>query len=138
MSTINNTSTEKAYSVDILSSQHDLSKLQKVAIVTNSAKKLDDMVPAPGDGDILLEGITNFAKVHIHNDRASENKDYDRLIIFTDDGAAFYTGSPTFYDRFMQIMELMDGETGWALSCEKGASNRYKGKNFLTCKVVGL
>lgn len=138
MSTTNTNTNEKSYEVTILSSQRELSKLQKVAIVTNSAKKLDDMVPAPGSGDFLLEGIVNFAKVHIHNDRASENKDYERLIIFTEDGPAFYTGSPTFYDRFIQIMELMDGETGWALSCEKGASNRYKGKNFLTCKVVGL
>lgn len=138
MSTVNNTNTEKSYSANIILQRHELSKIQKVAIITNSAKKLDELVPEPGNGDFLLEGIINYAEVAIHNDKARENKDYERLVIFTDDGNAFYTGSPTFRDRFEQIMELMDGETGWALSCEKGKSNNYKGKTFLTCKVVGL
>ncbi len=138
MSTINNTNTEKTYSAEVTYQRNELSKLQKVAIVTNSAKKLEELVPEPGNGDFLLEGITNYAIVAIHNEKARENKDYERLVIFTDDGASFYTGSPTFRDRFMQIMELMEGEDGWALSCEKGNSNNYKGKTFLTCKVVGL
>lgn len=138
MSTINNTNAEKAYSAEVIFQLHDLSKIQKVAIITNSAKKLEELVPEPGNGDFLLEGIANYARVAIHNEKARENKDYERLVIFTDDGGAFYTGSPTFSDRFTQIMELMEGESGWALSCEKGKSNNYKGKTFLTCKVVGL
>lgn len=133
-----NTNTEKSYNVNITGSLHELSKIQKVAIVTNSARKLEELVPNPGEGDFLLEGISNYAHVEIHNDKARDNKDYKRLYIFTDDGAVFYTGSPTFCDRFEDIMSLMEGETGWALSCEKGNSNNYKGKTFLTCKVVAL
>lgn len=133
-----NNVTEKAFQATVRSSLHELSKLQRVSIVTNSAQKLDDMVPDPGQGDFLLEGITNYAMVDIHNERSHDNKDYSRLVIFTEDGGAFYTGSPTFIDRFEAIMELMADETGWALACEKGASANYKGKNFLSCRVTAL
>ena len=37
MPTINNTNPEKTYSAEVVFQLHDLSKIQKVAIITNSA-----------------------------------------------------------------------------------------------------
>lgn len=135
----NNTNMEKSYEANITFEFQPLSKIDKVGLLTGSAQKLEELVPEPGaGGSFILEGITNYAKVHIHNEKARDNKDYDRLVIFTDDGHSYYTGSQTFCDRFEDIVSLMFGEDNWGIECFKGESTNYKGKSFLSCRVVRL
>lgn len=123
---------DHTYTVDIVETSRELSKIERVQLKTNAASKLEEMCP------ICLEGITGYAVVKIHNEMAKDNKDYTRLVIFTDDGNSYYTGSPTFMNTFFSIYSEMEGETGWGLSCFKSPSANYKGKEFLSCKLVTL
>lgn len=134
-----NTNSASSYEVKIISQSRELSKIEQVMIATNAAKKLEELVPEAGTNQsFILEGITGYAEVEIHNERATENKDYTRLIIFTDDKRCFYTGSPTFRDNFKKIYEPMQGETGWGIECFKGSSQKYKGKSFMSCNLYIL
>ena len=138
MANMNNNSAS-SYEVKIVETSRELSKIEQVMIMTNAAKKLEELVPEAGTNQtFILEGITGYAEVEIHNERSSDNKDYRRLIIFTDDKKCFYTGSPTFCDNFKKIFSLMDGEDGWGIECFKGSSQKYKGKSFMSCNLYML
>lgn len=128
----NSINNDNSYIANIVKTSGELTKIQRVQLKTNAATKLEALCP------ITLEGITAFAEVEIHNEKARDNKDYKRLVLFTDDGECYYTGSPTFRDTFMAIYSEMEGETGWGLSCYKSPSKNYEGKTFLTCKLVTL
>ena len=123
---------ERNYTVEIVETSRELSKIERVQLKTNAATKLEEMCPT------TLEGITGYAIVKIHNEMARDNNDYTRMVIFTDNGESYYTGSPTFMDTFLSIFSEMEGETGWGLDCVKLPSRNYQGKDFLSCKLVTL
>lgn len=118
------------YTVKIVETSRELTKKERVQLKTNSATKLEDICP------INLEGINGYAVLEIHNERARDNKDYTRFIIFTESGDFYYTGSPTFKKSFMLIWEEMGDEKDWGLECVKVPTDNYPGRYFLTCNLI--
>lgn len=134
-----NINSEESYKVKIAYQSRELSKIEQAVVMTNGAKKLDELVPEAGTNQtFVLEAINGYAVVEIHNENSRQNKDYTRLVIFTEDKACYYTGSPTFTDNFRKIYDLMADESGWGVECFKGKSTRYKDKSFLSCSLCVL
>ena len=115
----------------------ELSKKMKAAIMTNLSSCIDINEVTQGDNSLVLN-VGGYAIVSVHNERSKGEKDYDKLIVISTDSKMFITGSPSCVETFRQIWEMMDGEdpSGWGVEFFQMPSQNFKGKSFITCKVV--
>ena len=115
----------------------ELTKKMKAAISTNLSSCADIGELTQGDNSLVLN-VGGYAIVSIHNERSKGEKDYDKLIIISTDGHMFITGSPSCVETFRAIWDAMEGEdpTGWGVEFFQMPSQNFKGKSFITCKVV--
>ena len=122
---------ERAYTVEIIESSREFSNKERVNFKNMSDfVKLDDIAPCEID-------VQDYVALKIHNDRAKDNKDYNKYVIISKDGTHYVTGSPSFWETFCDIMDDMASETEeWKLRVIKRDSKNREGKYFLTCCVV--
>lgn len=115
----------------------ELTKKMLAAIMTNLSS-CADIGELTRDENSLVLNIGGYAVVAIHNERSKGEKDYDKLIIVTTDGRLFITGSPSCMETFRAIWDMMEGEDPetWGVEFFQMASQNFKGKSFITCKVV--
>ena len=124
------------YKCDIIESSAQLGKVEAVAMMNLAdCEGLDTAVNESLDGYVILHPI-KWVKLHVLNDKAKDNKEYDVLVIVDADGSRYKTGSASFMNSFFDIYEPLEGETGWGLKVFGKDSSNYKGKKFLTCSVV--
>lgn len=121
------------YSVEIKESSKELSAKERIMLKdTSDAVKLD---LACDEGAVIITP-DSFAVLGIHNEK-SDNKDYDSYILQDKNGEKYVTGSPSFWDSFMNIYNEMEEETEkWSIKVYKLDSKNYKGKQFLTCSII--
>lgn len=125
------------YTINITEASRELTKKERVQLKTNSATKLDELISTnPDDPVLVLENITGYAVLDIHNPKAKDNNDYRHYVIITEKNGMFYTGSAAFFNGFKPIWEEMNGEKDWGIECVKEPSKNYKGKFFITCRLV--
>ena len=115
----------------------ELSKKMKAAISTNLSSCIELGEVTQGEASLTIN-VAGYAVVDIHNERSKGEKDYKKLIIVSTDQQMFITGSPSCMETFIAIWEAMDGEdpTTWAIEFFQMPSQNFKGKSFITCKVV--
>lgn len=115
----------------------ELSKKMKAAISTNLSSCIDLGEVTRGEASLTIN-IAGYAVVDIHNERSKGEKDYKKLIIVSTDQQMFITGSPSCMETFIAIWDAMDGEDPetWAVEFFQMPSQNFKGKSFITCKVV--
>lgn len=115
----------------------ELSK-KEIAIIKVSLQSCIDINTATADGNSLDISVSAYALLNIENDRSKGDKEYQKIVIIDDSGAMYITGSPSFIENFRTIMDAMEGEDpdSWGLEIFQMPSNAYKGKSFITCKVV--
>ncbi len=115
----------------------ELTRKMRAAISTNLSSCFDIGEATQGDKSLTLN-IGGYAIVSIHNERSKGEKDYDKLIVVSTDGQMFITGSPSCVETFKAIWDAMEGEdpTGWGVEFFQMPSQNFKGKSFITCKVV--
>lgn len=120
------------FSVSIKEASIDLTPIMRVKLKdTANAVKLDDATNA---GPVVITPV-NYAVLAVHNEN-SENKDYELYVLIDPEGNKYVTGSPSFWDAFMDIWSELKDEAGeWSISIYKRDSKNYKGKYFLTCSV---
>ena len=121
------------YSVEIKETSAVLTPVMRVKLKdTTKAIKLDEVCNA---GSVTITP-KDYAVLSIHNENA-ENKDYELYLIIDEYGEKYVTGSPSFWDAFMDIYsELKDEKEPWSIEVYKQDSKNYKGKQFLTCSIV--
>lgn len=121
------------YSVEIKESSKELSAKERIMLKdTSDAVKLD----LACDEEAVIITPDSFAVLGIHNEK-SDNKDYDSYILQDENGEKYVTGSPSFWDSFMDIYNEMKEETEkWSIKVYKLDSKNYKGKQFLTCSII--
>lgn len=121
------------YSVEIKESSKELSAKERIMFKdTSDAVKLD----LACDEEAVIITPASFAVLGIHNEK-SDNKDYDNYILQDENGEKYVTGSPSFWDSFMNIYNEMKEETEkWSIKVYKLDSKNYKGKQFLTCSII--
>ena len=123
------------YIVKITDSSRELTAREKLKFAdTQACISLDTQIDENG-GKFVFKPV-DYVCLDIHNER-SENVDYTKFIVIASDGNMYVTGSQTFKDSFIQIMEVMkdSGETDFEIECYKVKSKNYNG-SFIKCSIV--
>lgn len=87
-------------------------------------------------GDIIID-VDKWLVVHVHNEK-SDTIDYKKYVIIDQEGQAYVTGSESFWRSFIAIYEVMsdEEETVYSIKVYRRESKNYKGKDFLTCRII--
>lgn len=105
---------------------------------TGNATPLDE---ATKDEPLKLDYAYHVV-LAIHNEK-SDHKDYKVCIVVDKSGNKYSTSSDAFLRSLEQITdEMYDPDTDklvedFTLECYRRPSKNYKGKDFLTCSLVG-
>lgn len=91
---------------------------------------------ATQSGDVIID-VDKWAVINVHNEK-SDTVDYMKYVIIDKDEQVFVTGSESFWKSFVQIYEVMsdEGETTYSIKVYRRESKNYKGKDFLTCRII--
>lgn len=91
---------------------------------------------ATQSGDVIID-VDKWAVINVHNEK-SDNVDYMKYVIIDKDEQVFVTGSESFWKSFVQIYEVMsdEGETTYSIKVYRRESKNYKGKDFITCRII--
>lgn len=124
----------EGYSVTIKEVSKDLSARERIKLKdTTNAIKLD-MAVTP-DTPLMISPDA-YAILNIHNEK-SDNVDYENYVILDKSGNKYVTGSPSFWQAFLEIWIEMEKENEpYDIEVYKMESKNYKGKSFLTCSIV--
>lgn len=91
---------------------------------------------ATQSGDVIID-VDKWAVINVHNEK-SDTVDYMKYVIIDKDEQVYITGSESFWKSFVQIYEVMsdEGETTYSIKVYRRESKNYKGKDFLTCRII--
>ena len=125
---------ERNYRAEIIDSSKELSAIEKVKFKdTSDCIKLDEVL---NDTQQIIIEVDSYVVLKIHNDN-SDDTEYKTFIIIDKEGNKYSTGSTSFFNSFMDIMdELKDVDEKWELKIYKVESKNYKGKFFISCSVA--
>lgn len=123
------------YIVKITDSSRELTAREKLKFADIQACISLDSIIEENGGKIVFKP-TDYVCLDIHNEH-SENVDYTKFIVISSDGNMYATGSQSFKDSFIQIMEVMEdsGEEDFEIECYKVKSKNYNG-SFIKCSIV--
>ena len=87
-------------------------------------------------GDIIID-VDKWVVVMVHNEK-SDTIDYKKYVIIDKEGQVYVTGSESFWRSFIEIYEVMsdEEETVYSIKAYRRESKNYKGKDFLTCRII--
>lgn len=91
---------------------------------------------ATQSGDVIID-VDKWAVINIHNEK-SDTVDYMKYVIIDKDEQVYVTGSESFWKSFVQIYEVMsdEGETTYSIKVYRRESKNYKGKDYITCRII--
>lgn len=91
---------------------------------------------ATQSGDVIID-VDKWAVINVHNEK-SDTVDYRKYVIIDKDEQVYVTGSESFWKSFVQIYEVMsdEGETTYSIKVYRRESKNYKGKDFITCRII--
>jgi hypothetical protein len=91
---------------------------------------------ATQSGDVIID-VDKWAVINVHNEK-SDSVDYMKYVIIDKDEQVYVTGSESFWKSFVQIYEVMsdEGETTYSIKVYRRESKNYKGKDFITCRII--
>lgn len=118
------------YEVKIAEASKELTKKEQIQLIQGDFEKLND---ATQEAPVLIN-VDWYAVLNIHNEKA-QDKDYENYVIKDKNGTFYSTGSVSFWDSFLDIMNVMKDEPDWELKVIRKASKNRQGKEFLTCTV---
>lgn len=86
--------------------------------------------------DVIID-VDKWAVINVHNEK-SDTVDYMKYVIIDKDEQVYVTGSESFWKSFVQIYEVMsdEGETTYSIKVYRRESKNYKGKDFITCRII--
>lgn len=87
-------------------------------------------------GDIIID-VDKWAVVLVHNEK-SDTVDYAKYVIIDKEDQVYVTGSESFWRSFIEIYGVMseEEETAYSIKVYRRESKNYKGKDFLTCRII--
>mgnify|MGYP006958219394 CR=1 FL=1 len=96
------------YSATIIESSRELSPKERVMFkdLANATKMNDFAKESIAAGAKPIITVKDYAVIAIHNE-ASEDVDYNNYLIIDKDGEKFYTGSMSFWNKFLDIYTEM-------------------------------
>lgn len=128
-----------AYEVELIKGSFEPSARDRLKYQDFSEIQKIDQLCEGGDDSGVIAGVTDFLLFSVHNDNStSGNQDYSQLVIITESGAAYVTGSTTFIRDFETVFSVMrqDDCDPFDIKIRKVPSKRYSGKYFLKLSVI--
>lgn len=128
-----------AYEVELIKGSFDPSARERLKYQDFSEIQKLDQLCEDGDDSAIISSVTDFLLFSVHNDNStSGNQDYSQLVIITESGSAYVTGSSTFIRVFDTIFSVMrkDDQEPFDIKVRKVPSKRYSGKYFLKLSVI--
>lgn len=98
---------------------------------TTNANKLDTLLN--DEAEVIIEPAM-YATLNVVFDTPDEGEDYEQYVIIDNDGNKYVTGSQSFWNAFMDIVEEMGDEPFEIVAYRKDSKNR-PGKYFITCSI---
>ena len=126
------------YSATIIEASRELTPKERVMFkdLANAANLNEFAKEAIASGQKAIITVKDYAVVSVHNE-ASEDVDYNNYLLIDDKGDKYYTGSISFWNKFMDIYtEMKDVDEDWAIELSLVPSKKYAGKEALTCSLV--
>ena len=121
-----------SYSATITASSKELTKKERIQL-----KDMTDVIrldTATKDGDVIIEKVTNIVEIEIHNDKATPT-DYTNIIVISEDGTRYATGSTSFRNSLFDIADEM-GDEEYGIKVFRRPSANYAGRDFISCSVL--
>lgn len=130
----------KDFKCDVIESSKELTTKERVRVKdTQDALNLNELVQEAkdnGDSGIVID-VDFYVKLHIHNEKATPNQDYDVIVIYDKNGQKFTTGSEAFMRQFDSIWyDMSESDEEWSLKVYGRPSKNYTGRDFITCSVL--
>ena len=121
------------YKAEVIEASRELTARERIKF-----KDLTDAISideATKDAPLIIS-VKDYAIIKVHNEN-SDNKEYTKYVLESEDGNLYATGSESFWKSFMDIWtEMADEAEDWELKVYKMDSANYKGKQFITCSIV--
>ena len=91
---------------------------------------------ATQSGDLIVD-VDKWLVINVHNEK-SDTVDYKKYVIIDKEGQSYVTGSESFWKSFKNIYEVMsdEGEENYSIKVYRRESKNYKGKDFITCRII--
>ena len=124
----------KNFSTKIVFASRELSKKETVKMKDISdAVKLDSVVT---EREPLVIVPESWFELEVHNEKSS-NPDYSVYIVLDTEGNKYQTGSDSFWQSFVDIMdEREEDDEPWEIKIYRLPSKNYSGKSFITCSLA--
>lgn len=122
------------YKATVKESSWEMSAREKLRYTDfTDVLQLDEATQA---GDLIID-VDKWAVVMVHNEK-SDTVDYVKYVIIDKEGQVYVTGSESFWRSFTAIYEVMseEEETVYSIKVYRRESKNYKGKDFLTCRII--
>lgn len=122
------------YKATVKESSWEMSAREKLRYTDfTDVVQLDEATQA---GDLIID-VDKWAVVMVHNEK-SDTVDYVKYVIIDKEGQVYVTGSESFWRSFTAIYEVMseEEETVYSIKVYRRESKNYKGKDFLTCRII--
>lgn len=126
----------KGYEVKIVDGSREFSKVESLKIkMLSDATPIDDLLK--GGGKSIIEGVTDWAELQIHNENSKQDKDYVKYVVITESSGMYITGSESFWDSFRTIYDTMcDGDKEvFSIQVYAVKSTNFAGE-FFNCAIV--
>lgn len=126
------------YSATITESSRELTPKERVMFkdLANAQNLNEFAKESNASGSKAVITVKDYAIVSVHNE-ASEDKDYLNYLLIDNEGNKYYTGSVSFWNKFMDIYkEMSTVDEDWAIELSLVPSRKYAGKEALTCSLV--
>lgn len=119
------------YNVTITYSSKQPTARERISLKdTSLAQSLDELTKSTGEQTINLD---YYVKLSIHNEKARDAQDYNKIVFVDTDGNRYISGSTTLIDSFEEIYNELaeEGETNFEFTVIRQHSKNYQGKDFL-------
>lgn len=126
------------YSATIIESSRELTPKEKVMFkdLANAQNLNEYAKEAIASGVKAIISVHDYAIISVHNE-ASEDVDYQNYLLIDNEGNKYYTGSVSFWNKFMDIYkEMSTVDEEWSIELNLIPSKKYAGKEALTCSLV--
>ena len=126
------------YSATIEESSRELTPKERVMFkdLGNAANLNDYAKESMAAGVKAIISVKDWAIIAVHNE-ASEDVDYKNYLLVDENGNKYYTGSISFWNKFMDIYsEMKEVNEDWSIELNLVPSKKYAGKEALTCSLV--
>ena len=96
---------------------------------TTTAIRIDKAIDEAA-GELILDVAEHFVLCV-----KQDGEEYEMILIVTDEGEKYASGSASLIERFYEIADAM-GDESFSVVCYKKPSKKREGKYFITCGII--